>query len=82
MGGDRRGDPPRSRRVCLGRIWLAAVILLVGLIWLGILPRLAEHPVVRRRIEWNERHGIVPDAFSYSELPAAERLGKRGSSGR
>ncbi|WP_437190593.1 hypothetical protein [Planctomicrobium sp. SH527] len=41
----------------------------VAIIWLSILPRLGEHPVVRELVERNEAKGIDPSAKFYTEHP-------------
>lgn len=49
------------------RLLIAGAI--VGAIWLGVLPWLAEMPWVRARIERFESAGVNPGAIRYTDLP-------------
>ena len=41
----------------------------LAIVWLLVLPAVAERPAMRRYIERNERLGIDPSAKFYTELP-------------
>ena len=51
---------------------LGFAVLVIALLWLVILPRVAQWPPVRSRIERNEAAGIDPSAMFYSELEHLE----------
>ena len=46
---------------------LTGIILVVGGIWLGLLPMMARTSAVKERADWLEKHGINPAAFNYSD---------------
>jgi hypothetical protein len=57
-----------------GEVWRPRCLLLaataaVAIVWLTVLPRVGEQPVVREQIRRNERLGIDPAAKFYTELP-------------
>jgi hypothetical protein len=62
--------PPRRR----GAAALIACTAAAAVVWLALLPQLAELPRVRAMIARNESLGIDPSAKFYSELPAMPRL--------
>lgn len=47
---------------------LTCAVLLTGLIWLVVLPRLSRWEPIRERIRANEAAGIDPSALFYSDL--------------
>ncbi len=53
-----------SRRL----IAFVGVILVMGVIWLRLLPGLLDLPAVRRHVELNKTRGIDPSALYYTEL--------------
>ncbi len=58
---------------CQSKQWaaLSGAIGLILLIWLVVLPRVAQMPNVASRIRFMESRGIDPSARFYSELPCA-----------
>ncbi|MCA9080552.1 MAG: hypothetical protein KDA58_08330 [Planctomycetaceae bacterium] len=48
---------------------LAAVSAVIAIIWLGVLPQVADWPAVRDRIERHQQLGLDPQAIFYSEQP-------------
>ena len=59
----KKGASPFSRWMRLA-IGVAAILVL----WLAVLPRLADQPPVRRHIEFLEQRQIDPSAMFYTEL--------------
>ncbi|QDT63150.1 hypothetical protein [Calycomorphotria hydatis] len=51
---------------------LAAVVLLVSLIWLLVLPAVTRLPAVQNRIARHESAGIDPTAFFYTDHDGLE----------
>jgi hypothetical protein len=51
--------------------WSRLVISLfaIGFVWLIVLPRIAQYPTVRARIEKNRAAGINPTAVFYTDHP-------------
>ena len=58
------------------RGWLALLgwIALIGVVWLGILPRVAQHPGVRDRRQHLDAKQVDPSAMFYTELAGIGRL--------
>jgi hypothetical protein len=56
---------------------LAACVVVVAIVWLGILPFIGRQPRIRSYISRNERLGIDPSAKFYTELPAMPELLER-----
>lgn len=72
-------SPDSSRARQRGRGWLrlalgsAAILVL----WLAVLPWLANQPPIRRHVEFLERRQIDPSAMFYTELePMGELRGR------
>ena len=53
---------------------LSAVALILGL-WGVVLPRLADHPSLRAKIQHLEHRGIDSNAFFYTDHPAEFQAG-------
>ena len=51
-----------------GRTRLAAACVLGAVVWLIVLPWLAQQEIVRERIRRNEQAGIDPTAMFYTDL--------------
>lgn len=51
---------------------LLAVWGAIGLVWLAVLPAIAERPRVKARLETLKSQGIDPSAMYYSELDAMD----------
>lgn len=66
-----------SRGVLAPGMRLGLAVVVMGILWLVVLPRVAVLPAVRARIERNEAAGIDPAAKFYTELPAMPRLLKQ-----
>ncbi|NOY42667.1 MAG: hypothetical protein GXP26_12635 [Planctomycetes bacterium] len=49
---------------------LAATLIIAGM-WGVVLPRIADLPTMQQKIQHLERKGIDPNAFFYSDHPAA-----------
>ena len=64
-----RGQSVRNR----GWLKLAAVVVVISLIWLVALPQISRLEFVRRRIDHFQDRGIEPAAFFYDEHPASLR---------
>jgi len=59
----------------LGRIGrLIACLVLVGIVWLVVLPWVAGRPAMRRHRQWLDDRGIDPGAMYYTELDAMEPI--------
>lgn len=72
MRCDRTTRPLRSR---ITSFLVASTVLLV--IWLGVLPRLAQTPSLKQYLDRNEELGIDPGAKFYTELPGMRRIIER-----
>ncbi|QDV25113.1 hypothetical protein [Aureliella helgolandensis] len=59
----------------IGQLGLAIVAL--GIVWLGILPWVAQQPRVKARLEWLDEKRIDPSAMYYTELEIMESIIKR-----
>jgi hypothetical protein len=80
---------PRS-----GLPYLLGSIAAIAIVWLIVLPSLAQQPAVKARLEWLEERKIDPSARYYTDLemmePILERLNRgepiivlpRGEGGR
>ncbi len=53
---------------------LAASIAVIAIVWLLVLPWIADRPTVSDRIEWLDEKGIDPSAMYYTELEAMEPI--------
>ncbi|TWU58478.1 hypothetical protein Poly51_12560 [Rubripirellula tenax] len=62
---------------------LCASLAAIAILWLAVLPWIAERPVVNDRIEWLAHKGIDPAAMYYTELdamkPIIDKLERRNS---
>jgi hypothetical protein len=54
-------------------IGMAAILIL----WLAVLPRIADQPAVQRHIEFLEQQRIDPSAMFYTELEPMVEVRKR-----
>jgi hypothetical protein len=65
------GSAPGARRP---GSQLALALASIGVIWLLILPSLAEVSAIRSMIDRHEAQGVDPSAKFYSELPAMPEI--------
>lgn len=63
-------DQPQTKSRLLGYAQLAASLLVIGVIWLGVLPWLGEQPAIRKQIEARDKLGIDLGAMFYTDLEA------------
>lgn len=62
-------DQHTSRSPALrGRLGLAVLMVIVGLVWLVVLPAIQAHPAVQSRIDFQEQRGIDPSAMFYTDV--------------
>ena len=77
---DSNTQPPNqpSRRSFAFR-WGALTVCcaLIALVWLWLLPSLADRPAVRQRIELFDSRGIDPAAMFYTEIDALDDVLER-----
>jgi hypothetical protein len=60
------------------RFWvLAAEVLVIGGVWLWLLPALETLAPIARHIRCQSEAGIDPSALFYTELPLVEELARR-----
>ncbi|GIW94683.1 MAG: hypothetical protein KatS3mg110_2724 [Pirellulaceae bacterium] len=60
------------------RPWLlAAGVLAIGLVWLGVLPWVETLPPVARHIRCQDEAEVDPSALFYTELPLVQELAHR-----
>lgn len=50
--------------------WMFAIWVVIGAVWLRVLPWVAAQPAVSARLAELDSKGIDPSAMFYSELPA------------
>ncbi|QDT36823.1 hypothetical protein [Stratiformator vulcanicus] len=48
---------------------LITAVVLIGFVWLTLLPRLSEYPAIRDRIDQHRSAGIDPSAIYYTDHP-------------
>lgn len=53
---------------------LVAWMVLIGVVWLVVLPWLAAQPAMKRHRQWLDDRGIDPGAMYYTELDAMEPI--------
>jgi len=63
---------PSSTTSRIGR--LVAWLILIGVVWLVVLPWLAARPAMQRHRQWLDDRGIDPGAMYYTELDAMEPI--------
>jgi len=63
--------------VTRGRWQLAVAAVLLGVLWLGVLPWLGRLPSVESRRQWLDERRIDPSAMFYTELEAMDPILKR-----
>ena len=56
---------------------LVITTLVVAAVWLFVLPRIAERPVMKAHLEWLDERGIDPSAMFYTELDAMDEMLRR-----
>jgi len=61
-----------GERAPAGWASLCAAAALIALLWMVVLPRVAEHPDLKARIKFLEERGIDPSAMFYTELNCLE----------
>lgn len=57
---------PKSR--LLGVTQLAGSLFVIGILWLGVFPWLADQPAMSRQIELREKQGIDLGSMFYTDL--------------
>lgn len=60
-----------------GIVRLALCVVVIGLIWCVVLPRLGSQPSMREYSRWLDERGIDPSAMYYTELEAMEPILRR-----
>ena len=58
--------PTKSR--LLGYSQLSGCLLVIGVLWLGVFPKLATQPAIRQQIEEREKLGLDLGAMFYTDL--------------
>ena len=61
-----------EKRTVRGWLRLAGCAAAIGLIWLGVLPWIADRPSVQRQLEFLDQRQIDPSAMFYTELEAMD----------
>lgn len=56
---------------------LGLLVLVIGLLWMKVLPLIGRQDSVAEHIERQEQLGIDPSAMFYSELEIAERVARK-----
>ncbi len=59
-------SPPKSR--ALGIAQLAGSLCVIGILWLGVFPWLADQPAMSQRIKQREELGIDLGSMFYTDL--------------
>lgn len=62
---------------CQQYIRLALATSLIAVIWLQVLPWIAEQPEMAAHLEHLDEHGVDPSAMFYTELEAMEPILRR-----
>ena len=67
---------PQNRRTASWqrKTFLLVASLFMGVIWCGVLPSVAQHPTVQRRLEFLDERRIDPSAMFYTELDAMDSI--------
>ena len=64
-----------------GRFRLGIAAVVIAVLWLIVLPWIAERPRMAAHLQWLDTHKIDPSAMFYTELesfdPVLERLERR-----
>ena len=60
-----------------GKFHLCLALLLIGVVWLVVLPWLAERPKVDAYLMWLEERKIDPSARYYTDVEAMEPILKK-----
>ncbi|MEQ9406193.1 MAG: hypothetical protein RIK87_00645 [Fuerstiella sp.] len=60
-----------------GILVLAMLLCVIGLIWLIVLPHMAQQPQMKAHLNWLNARGIDPSAMYYTELEAMEPILQR-----
>lgn len=68
----RSNAATRGERALAGWGSLCAATALIVLVWMVVLPSLAEHPDLKARIRFLDERGIDPAAMFYTELDCLE----------
>ena len=68
-----------SRGIHSSTSWYRGLLLLlasivIGVVWCGVLPRVAEQPRVQQRLEFLDERRIDPSAMFYTELEAMDGI--------
>jgi len=69
---ETRSNKPRRNMRGWAQLWAACG--LIAVVWIGVLPRLAESPRVQARLEYLEARRIDPSAMFYTELEGLDRV--------
>lgn len=74
---DSDRNPPRQPN---GLPYLLGSLAAIAIVWLIVLPSLAQQPAVKARLDWLDEHKIDPSARYYTDLemmePILERLNR------
>jgi hypothetical protein len=74
LGAHASGNAPEAGRP---GSQLAVGLVVIAVVWLIVLPAIAEVSTVREMIDRHEADGIDPSAKFYSELPAMPMISQR-----
>ena len=75
-----RGQPSRSCRQAFrpaGILSLTVTITVIAVLWLFVLPWIAQEPQMKSHLDWLDERGIDPSAMFYTELDAMGEILRR-----